>query len=375
MSLEERVVERLLRRSGRVPESDPGFEWHPARNACMVRVVQASLRRQVRLRRVRRRAVLATSGVAVAALLVLVVHFALKLPGGEAAGPSLVATNGDVRLLSKVSGGNRLGRGGMQLSPEVELLTGNSASAELELASGARVSVSEASALGFPSNEQAPLSERIALRSGRVDVRVPKLSPGRALSVVTPDSTVTVHGTRFSVSVANRENAPLTRVQVDNGRVEVIAKGQHLFLEAGQEWSSRAEHHKPKDAEQRASAPEVAPLEAKSATSTRNVEKKRPVPEAESSLALQNQMFERALGKVRARSFNGALEDLERLQRDHPRSPLMQSARVEHFRVLRQAGRTADAAREARRYLSDYPNGFARDDARRTALLGVGGGP
>lgn len=377
MRLDEEVAERLLQRSGRVPESDAAVESHPARSARMARVIQASLRHETRIRRFRRRALLAASGVAVAALLVLVVNFGLaSRGGGQPPGPSLVATKGDVKLLSKVTGGAELGRGGMQLSDDVELLTGDRASAELELASGARVSVGETTALQLPSNERAPLSERVALRSGRVELRVPKLAPGHVLSVVTPNATVTVRGTRFSVNVDTSGSTPLTHVEVVNGRVEVTGEGQHLFLARGQQWSSRAEEHVPAAATmQDAPVAEPAPLEAKTASDSANATKTELEREAQSSLALQNRLLEQALSKARSGRFADALAALERLLRDHPRSPLIQSVRVEHFRVLRQAGRTEEAAREARRYLSAYPNGFARDDARRTVLFSVQGAP
>ena len=52
--------------------------------------------------------------------------------------------------------------------------------------------------------------------------------------------------------------------------------------------------------------------------------------------------------------------------------PLIQSARVEQFRLLHRAGKTAAAAREARAYLSAFPNGFARAEAKQLALADLG---
>jgi outer membrane protein assembly factor BamD (BamD/ComL family) len=89
----------------------------------------------------------------------------------------------------------------------------------------------------------------------------------------------------------------------------------------------------------------------------------------ESTLAQENAIYAGALARARAGDVNRALVDLEALQRDFPRSPLVQNARVEHFRLLHESGNKARAAREARRYLSDYPNGFARAEARRIALV------
>jgi hypothetical protein len=41
---------------------------------------------------------------------------------------------------------------------------------------------------------------------------------------------------------------------------------------------------------------------------------------------------------------------------------------VERFRLLRRLGRHSEAAREARSYLGDYHDGYARDEARGVAL-------
>ena len=74
---------------------------------------------------------------------------------------------------------------------------------------------------------------------------------------------------------------------------------------------------------------------------------------------------------ARAGKVDRALVALESLMHDRPRTPLLQSARVEHLRLLSRAGNQAAAAREARSYLSDYPTGFARAEAKQMALFGL----
>jgi outer membrane protein assembly factor BamD (BamD/ComL family) len=80
-------------------------------------------------------------------------------------------------------------------------------------------------------------------------------------------------------------------------------------------------------------------------------------------------LYERALRRAQGGETSAALADLESLIRRHPSSPLIQNARVEHFRILVRSGQRSLAASEARRYLSDYPDGFARAEAKNVALL------
>jgi hypothetical protein len=49
----------------------------------------------------------------------------------------------------------------------------------------------------------------------------------------------------------------------------------------------------------------------------------------------------------------------------YPGSPLMETARVERLRILEETGATDRLGREAERYLSEYPRGFARQEASR----------
>ena len=64
---------------------------------------------------------------------------------------------------------------------------------------------------------------------------------------------------------------------------------------------------------------------------------------------------------------------LDKLLTDYPRSPLAQTALVRKFRLFATAGRTAEAEREAERYLRSYPTGFAVSEAR--ALRGAAPAP
>jgi hypothetical protein len=70
-----------------------------------------------------------------------------------------------------------------------------------------------------------------------------------------------------------------------------------------------------------------------------------------------------------------ALALFEQLLSDSPDTPLAQEARVERFRTLKRMGQHDVAGREARRYLADFPGGFATKEARALALDRAGEAP
>jgi len=87
-----------------------------------------------------------------------------------------------------------------------------------------------------------------------------------------------------------------------------------------------------------------------------------------STLAQENELLAGAKFAARHGDFVRSLAALDELLSRYPRSPLRQNADVERFRVLGKMGQKAEAARAARRYLADYPHGFARDEAQALAV-------
>ena len=67
------------------------------------------------------------------------------------------------------------------------------------------------------------------------------------------------------------------------------------------------------------------------------------------------------MAKRKAGELSAALSELESWLARYPDSVLQQEARVERFRLLASLGRSAEAARAARSYLGDYPDGYARN--------------
>jgi hypothetical protein len=86
-----------------------------------------------------------------------------------------------------------------------------------------------------------------------------------------------------------------------------------------------------------------------------------------STLADENRLMQAALGARRDGQNARAVQLLTELLTRHPRSPLAQNAEVERFRALLRSGDEQSAARQARTYLNQYPNGMAADEAQKLA--------
>ncbi len=250
----------------------------------------------------------------------------------------------------------------------------------LQTAAGARAhlataksSVSIAESTELKLSQPSAAEERISLRRGRVDVAVDKAVETKRIVVVeTPDAEVVVRGTAFDVRVEPSSGKTTTFVHVTRGSVWVLAQGvQVALLGAGQTWSSAGAV---------AAVAERAPV---SATSSAPVE---PAPTAASSpkltiasskdsgagkpgtLTEENRLFAAGVEARNRGDAARAAEHFGELLALYPQSALRESAQVERFRSLSRAGLTARAASEARRYLAEHSDGFARNEARDLAL-------
>jgi hypothetical protein len=248
--------------------------------------------------------------------------------------------------------------------------------------------------LGFPSGASAKVSNKSSLKitrarsqealflaRGGVDVEVPKLDPTRGFSVETPDARVTVHGTRFSVVVEPTVDGPRTRVRVVHGIVSVQQGGREVFLTAGQSWAG-SDANGSNDSSGSAAAPASVPATDADAGLDDSVddEVEEAVPPAEGDkpgvragtrrkfdsreLADQNQRFARAMVHKKNGEPRAALRDLAGILRRYPGSPLTQELRVERLRLLRGLGASQQAEREAKRYLREFPEGYAVKEAQ-----------
>jgi ferric-dicitrate binding protein FerR (iron transport regulator) len=251
------------------------------------------------------------------------------------------------------------------------------------LENGAQVQLGHSTELTVSALELG--NDELVLDRGRVDLTVPKLHSGHTLSVTTPDSTVTVRGTRFSVEVVLTGSGAITNVEVTQGSVWVRQGDTRLVLVAGSRWSS-GQHATTLLADPLAPAaalPTSAPGSAPAAVAAGPGQTKsvaglgatpalsgaRPLATpALSTLAEENELYTAAARAAREGNETLAVSELSALLTRYPSSPLAQNARVDRFRALMRSGRAQEAAAQARGYLADYPNGFARDEAKALVL-------
>jgi hypothetical protein len=309
------------------------------------------------------------------------------------AAPARLSVRSGSVLLAHGTAAERAVRGAEQLASGDRVHTARDGRARVRMPNGTDVEMSPVTQLTMGREVAGWRSGSVDLARGRVDVSVPKLPPGSSFEVVTPDSSVTVHGTHFTVIVEpDAAGKSTTRVVVRDGKVQVDSHGSRTLLGAGARWSSvprAAAKNEPAPAAKNepaanGKAGDPAAAAAKSPVASRKQAAaapavktaggtKLPDVSSASSLSEQNKLFQAAMDARRRGDNARALALLNQLLARYPGSPLEQDARVERFRALKRLGRGDQATRAARRYLAEHPEGFARDEARQMALDPDGG--
>jgi hypothetical protein len=351
-----------------------------------LRAKQAKLRAIRELSRVwRRRLLLAAACLALAACAWAVLHQRLPAHPGVAGhgSPHVRALAGEVSWVHNGQQRTEKIGGSFDIESHDRVRTGDSSAALLSFPSGASIQVSPATQFRAHSRARDG-GEGVEVTSGGIDVHVPKLAAGLRFAVHTPAATIKVHGTRFSVSVASAGGRPVTRVAVSEGAVSVESGGKVVELRAGATWSSApnqgpsapAAHKRAPEQSAAAEAAVETPRRAEQtggklappAARTPINEHERGVERASSTLGAENALLEQALSASRRGDDKRAVALLDTLLARYPRSQLVPNAQVERFRALRRMGKHADAARQARRYLGEHPNGMAKEEARQLAI-------
>lgn len=244
--------------------------------------------------------------------------------------------------------------------------TGLDCKAELRLSDLVVASLGDSSALTIGAAGNA--YHHVRLDRGSLDAHVDdRASSVPKLVVETPDATVVVTGTIFRVDVGRDEAGNSeTLVSVVKGRVVIQRPGaDNAAVRAGETWSSAA------------APPFVRTSDAVSQTSVfgpdrstglRGFSSRATSGNVIGALAVQNALFQQAADARNRGDAHEAADRFGELLSRYPGSPLAGEARVERMRALARSGRLDEAAHEARRYLAAYPEGFAKDEARRFVL-------
>jgi hypothetical protein len=342
------------------------------RDRAIAQIERALVQKAQRRRFRRASGLVAALAVAAAGTLLLASSKGAHSPSAPAVVAILQPTGSGARLFTP-SGSEPL-RSGSPLPPGGHLVADAHGGAALRLSTGTEIAIEHDASLAF---SDAGPTEHFVLSQGQIRAHVAKLGAGERFIVSTPDAEVEVHGTVFSVALAESDNAcgdgTRTRVTVEEGIVEVRAHGQSAFVHPGEHWPAncaaapaapsavdavKALVQRPAPAAVSASAtPLGRAARAQDALSA------SPEPTTIASrLAQQNDLFSKGVTARRNGDTAGAVAAFDSLLSRYPASALGESAAAERMRALAPSNR--DAARAAaKEYLARYPQGFARHDA------------
>ncbi len=266
--------------------------------------------------------------------------------------------------------------------------------ARVDFDSGTRLLLGGNTMLAY---DEGSAVHRFSLSRGSVHMEVVKIAKGQRFLLNTLDAEVEVRGTVLNVAVIGASNGceQRTRVSVQEGIVEVRTATELRTLRAGETWSGECPAvSKLPAAPGLASAAGAMSVSLKSEpTIDRRASKGNSESESmtnapsasagsqaaslksltaevqpASELAKQNDIYERASAERNQGHVAEALALYRQLITRYPGSALVESACVERIRLLRKFDRPL-ALDEARRYLLQFPKGFAQAEAE--ALVNV----
>jgi FecR protein len=329
--------------------------------------VEKALRRKAEARTRRKRLTYIGGAFGVAATIALAVGLAMHTTASPVSAQTPKTNNNAVTVVAHPSGGasvvassgappTTLGEG-RQLERGSRVVAGPSGRALLAFSTGTQLTVEESGDLTVVENGS---EQRFRLGSGKVHAEVAKLHQGERFLVETADTEVEVRGTSFDVAVVDPVsscgNGVRTRVSVREGVVVVRHDGTEDRLLAGDQW--------PRDCNTAVATthptivltPTVRQPAPPSAVNTATTQ------QGKTSLAAQNDLFERGLAAKRSGNNAEAAAIFDRFLVNYPQSPLLESVTVERMRALRKTDpvRARDAAKK---YLDAYPSGDARPEA------------
>ncbi len=211
-------------------------------------------------------------------------------------------------------------------------------------------------------------TEIVALSDGAVSLSVRHLQAGERFLVKTGDAEVEVRGTLFRVEAANDR---IQRVSVVEGKVEVRFHGATFFITADERWDRPADAP-PSPAKAAAIEASASParIEELGATAAkRSPGRPHPVSSAKpvASTTEGAGAFEEGMAMMERGDYGAAAKRLEAFSSSSPGDDRAEDAAFLVILALQRAGRAAEAAAAARRYLATYPSGYRRAQAKAIA--------
>lgn len=287
---------------------------------------------------------LAATGAAAAVALFFLGAAATHRPAQERAALPATLRPGFVPLRSEMTQGSVVhrvdGRAralGLGDSPILDVAdtieTKDGSRARLHGGRGLDIELGPASRLVLGQIEEESGATRLRLERGRVSCSVDPTGEGPKLAVVTPDATVEVEGTVFSVEVLESGDEVRTCVRVQRGLVAVTRGAQVEHLAAGQSSGCAArvadlEFEEAPEASAELSVPQVSRPRGPAASRAAAA-----VPQV-SSLATQNGLFARGLAAERRGQLLLAERELTQLLSRYPETPLRPDVEAALLRIL-----------------------------------------
>jgi ferric-dicitrate binding protein FerR (iron transport regulator) len=214
----------------------------------------------------------------------------------------------------------------------LKTLAGGTVNAETLV--GVRLALEPSSTLRVNEANQSKKASQVTLSEGSVHVEVPKLGPGRQFSVLTPDTTITVHGTAFTVSLIRTEQQTVhTCVELREGIIEVQSKGRAERLTAPARFGCDGANATSGDA--RADATPVVDASALPSEPANSAEGALG-PETSrrhNHLAQETRWLQMALGAERRHDYATAEKSLRLLLATNPKSVVAPEARAALERI------------------------------------------
>ncbi|MEO7328756.1 MAG: FecR domain-containing protein [Minicystis sp.] len=206
-------------------------------------------------------------------------------------------------------------------------------------------------------------TEIVTLSRGTLQLAVRHLARGERFLVKTEDAEVEVRGTVFRVEAIDDR---LHLVSVREGKVEVRFHGRVFLVTEGERWDRPPEPSAalPDLTGEASAAPAPsAPL----VPASPRLAARPPAPKAKSTIDDGSPQLNEGVALIARGDYGAAAERLEAFEKSHPGDDRAEDAAFLVIVAMQRAGRRAEAAAAAKRYLIRYPAGYRHAEAEAIA--------